>query len=572
MDFRSICGPYGKQIQSVKASSRYRRRYRPESEGLEQRALLAVLVSNLSGTEGFPLSGQVATFSSTDVQGSSPQASIAWGDGRTSTGTVVPQDGNLAVNGTNTYAVPGNYRVTVTITGAGTSSASGQGQAMITATVPLATGTTITPTAGQTFTGVVASFTDPYPSLSATAYRATIAWGNGITSVGTISPRGSAFDVTGSNTYAAPGSDTITVTIIRLIDNQMATTTSNAIVVAPSLIATGTTIVAVAGQSFTGTVALLSDANPQPAPAGYSVSIAWGDGQSSIGTVMAAAPGSFNVIGTHIYGAPSSSESVVVTITRLANGQSVTATSSAIVVTAPYSLSGQLNPLSDTGVSNSDGITAINQPTFNGTAVPYAIVELFSRRSDQAQPVLLGQAIADANGAWNVTVGALPDGVYTFSATEIPPTGLPTTMVSLTPGSVVIDTIPPVVVAAHSQQTSELITVVLRDYISGLNPASLMNPANYALLGLHGARIHPSTVTIVPNAMVRSTDPITVALQFSGARRIHGGRTIALGGINDLAGNRLQREYVKTSVNDPSTAGQHFRRLAARARHSQRTL
>jgi hypothetical protein len=257
-----------------------------------------------------------------------------------------------------------------------------------------------------------------------------------------------------------------------------------------------------------------------------------------------------------------------VTITRLANGQSVTATSSAVVVNAPSTLSGQLNPLSDTGVSDTDGITAINQPTFNGTAQPYAIVEFFGRRSDQAQPVLLDQAIANANGAWNITVGALPDGVYTFSVTETPPTGLPTTPVPVTPESLVIDTVPPVVVAAHSQQSSGWITVLLKDYFSGLNSASLINPNNYALLIAQGRRIRPSNVTIVPNATVRPTDPITVALQFNVARRIHAGRVIALGGINDLAGNRLRREYVKASpADDPPSAVLTRARIAPRAHH-----
>jgi hypothetical protein len=532
--------------------------------------LLAVVVPNLSGTEGFPLVAQVATFSSTDVQGNNPQATIAWGDGHTSVGTVVPDGANFAVDGMNTYAVPGTYPVIVAVTGTRNSSASGQGQAMIAAILPLATGTTITPTAGQPFTGVVASFTDPYPSLTAADYRATIVWGNSVTSIGTITPNGSAFNVTGTNTYATAGMDTITITVIRTIDNQMATATSSATVVAPSLTATGTTITAVAGLPFTGTVALLSDANPQPVPGGYSASIAWGDGQSSLGTVTANTQGNFSVIGTHVYGTPSNGKSVLVTITRVANGQTVMVTSSAIVTTASFTLSGQLNPLSDTGVSNTDGITAINQPTFNGTAMPYAIVELFGRRSDQAQPVPLGQAIADANGAWNVTVGALPDGPYTFSVTQTPPTGLPTTMVALSPTSVIIDTIPPFVVAAHSDQGLGLFTVVLRDLITGLDTASLTNPANYALLGPHGTRFHPSTVTVVPNAIVRATDPITVALQFGEARKIHA-RTIALGGIRDLAGNRLPREYVTTTPASASSSGTHHAlHIAARARHHHR--
>jgi hypothetical protein len=400
-----------------------------------------------------------------------------------------------------------------------------------------------------------------------------IAWGDGQTSVGMITPVGSAFDVTGTNTYAAPGSDTITVTVSRIIDNEVVTATATAFVVAPTLSPTGTTITAVAGAPFTGIVASFSDANPQPAPAGYSVSVAWGDTQSSVGTVEATGPGSFIVVGTHVYGTTSTSEPVVVTITRIINGQTVMANSSAVVVNAPSVLSGQLDPLSDTGVSNTDGITAINQPAFIGTAMPYAIVQLYARRSDQAQPVLLGQAVANANGAWNLAVGALPDGVYQFSASEIPPTGLPSPMVALTPGSVIIDTVPPVVLAVIAQHGSSVVSVAVRDVLSGLDPTSVTNPANYALLVTHGARIHPSTVTIVPNAMVRPGDPVTVALQFDRAVRIHEGQTIAVGAISDLAGNRLPREYFHIGiVGGGLPAAQSSVRGAARIHHRFRRV
>jgi hypothetical protein len=64
-----------------------------------------------------------------------------------------------------------------------------------------------------------------------------------------------------------------------------------------------------------------------------------------------------------------------------------------------------------------------------------------------------------------------------------------------------------------------------------------------------------------------------MALQFNVARRIHGGQLIALGGINDVAGNRLLREYVKTSpVNDPPLGAQNRARLALRLRHRWRPM
>jgi hypothetical protein len=529
-----------------------------------------VVVPVLSGTEGFPINGQIATFASTDIQGSSSTATIAWGDGHITAGTVVMDGSNFDVDGSNTYAVPGTYPVTVKVNGSNGSTVSGRGMVTIAATMPLVTGTTITPTAGQPFTSAVSSFTDPYPGLTAASYGATIVWGDGHTSIGMILPNGSAFDVSGTNTYTAAGSRMVTVTVVRLIDNQMATATTNAVVLTPSLSASGTTITAVAGQLFNGAVASFTDANPQPAPSGYSASISWGDGQSSVGTVAATGPEAFSVSSTHGYAAPSSNLPVLVTITRIADGQTVTANSTAVVVTAPSSLTGKLSPISDTGVLNTDGITAINQPEFTGTAIPYAIVQLYGRRSDQAQPVLLGQAIANAQSMWSLSVGALPDGVYSFSVVEIPPTGLPTQMFPVSPGSVTIDTVPPAVVSATAPQNSGLVFVVFKDVLTGLDLTSLTNPAKYALLGPHGSRFHPSSVTIVSNATVRPGDPVTVALQFSFARRSHAGQTIALGGIADLAANRLPREYIKVApASDGPIAAGRVGRVHLRIRHGQ---
>ncbi len=427
-------------------------------ERLETRDLLAVVVPSVTVTEGFPFDGTIATFTSADVAGSSYQATIAWGDGHSSQGTVATAASPFTVTGTNTYAVNGTYPITVTIVGQGT--ATGQGQATVSAVTPQATGTTVTPTAGQAFTGVVASFTDPYPSLGATNYVATIAWGDGHDSTGTIASNGNGgYNVSGTNNYAAPGTDTITVTVIRAIDNQTAMATSQAVVVAPSLTAVGTT--------------------------------------------------------TNV-------------------------------------LTGQIDPSSDTGPSSTDGITAINQPTIVGTATPYAIVEVLGRRTDQAQPVPLGQAITNSGGVWQLPIGPLPDGSYALTASQTPPAGQPMPMIALTPGSqLTIDTTPPAVLSVRYKPNTGQILVVLQDTLSGLNMASVINPANYALVGAGSLRLNPSTVTIVPNASVRPTQPVTAALQFAALEGTRKGRHVwklALGKITDLAGNPVSGKPVQVST------------------------
>jgi hypothetical protein len=67
-------------------------------------------------------------------------------------------------------------------------------------------------TAGAPFSGPVATFSNPFPSASATSFTATIDWGDGSTSTGTITGTGT-LTVSGTHTYADSGSDALTVTI-----------------------------------------------------------------------------------------------------------------------------------------------------------------------------------------------------------------------------------------------------------------------------------------------------------------------------------------------------------------------
>jgi hypothetical protein len=520
-------------------------------ERLEMRDLLTVVGPTVTATEGYPFIGTVATFTSTDIPGSSYQATIAWGDGHSSMGTVSTASSPFTVTGTNTYAVNGTYPVTVTIVGQSTATA--QGQATVSPLMLQVTGTTIAPTLGRPFAGVVASFTDPYPALTASSYVATIDWGDGHATTGSIVASGQGgYTVSGTNTYTAVGTNTVTVTVVRAIDNQTGTATSKAIVVAPSLTAQGTTITATAGQPFTGAVASFTDSTPQTTPANYQATIAWGDGHSTSGTITANGRGGFDVSGTNVYQAMSTAPKITVTILRIADGLAVTASSTAIIAQQTNALTGQLAPASNTGAASIAPITAINQPTIVGTATPFAIVNVFARRSDQAQPVALGQAVTDVNGLWQVTIGPLPDGSYALTASETPPAGQATPMVALTPGSrLTIDTQPPAVLSAHYSPQPSRITVVLKDSFTGLALASVTNPVNYALLGAGQPRLHPSAVTMEPSASVRASNPVTVTLQFAGLsvpRSRFGRLRLALGKLTDLAGNPVSSQFVRVST------------------------
>jgi hypothetical protein len=72
----------------------------------------------------------------------------------------------------------------------------------------------VTPTVGVPFTGTVATFSDSDPNGNAKDYTATINWGDGHFSLGTITKNAQGgFDVSGTNTYAIPANFTIDVDI-----------------------------------------------------------------------------------------------------------------------------------------------------------------------------------------------------------------------------------------------------------------------------------------------------------------------------------------------------------------------
>src|SRR5262245_694156 len=156
--------------------------------------------------ESYLFSGVVATFPDLNPNGKASDytAVIAWGDGDTSAGSVsVNSGGGFRVTGSHTYVVTGTYPVSVQITDTvGGATATALGTANVKDAPLLAQGVSFTATEGASFTGVVAAFTDLNKFGKLGDYTATITWGDGHTSVGTVSADGSGgFLVTGTNTY-----------------------------------------------------------------------------------------------------------------------------------------------------------------------------------------------------------------------------------------------------------------------------------------------------------------------------------------------------------------------------------
>lgn len=166
-------------------------------------------------TEGAPFSAQVATFVDPDptARPSDYYATVSWGDGTTTFATLGGTGGDFTVSGSHTYAEEGPVTATVTVTDI--TSASNTSTAQTTATVadaPLtAAGTTID--TANLADATVATFTDADPAGTVADYTASIDWGDGTTSAGTVSAGATRFDVAASHIYGALGPYTVKVHI-----------------------------------------------------------------------------------------------------------------------------------------------------------------------------------------------------------------------------------------------------------------------------------------------------------------------------------------------------------------------
>ena len=115
-------------------------------------------------------------------------ASINWGDGNVSAGIITydASSNTFTVSGSNTYAEEGNYTVTTTVN-YGTLLQSVVSSTAQVADAPLSSsGLSFTATTGAPFSGTVAYFSDANPNGQAGDFTASIDWGDGTVTAGTI--------------------------------------------------------------------------------------------------------------------------------------------------------------------------------------------------------------------------------------------------------------------------------------------------------------------------------------------------------------------------------------------------
>jgi uncharacterized repeat protein (TIGR01451 family) len=175
------------------------------------------VVEPVTPFEGTTFSGAIAEFRDglSLTPASAFQARIDWGDGATTAGTITGSGGSFAVSGAHVYVEEGMFPVAVTFSATPPNLATATAmrtETVIDAAVAGAPVAITAPARGR-FSGSVATFTDGDPAGVPSDYSATIDWGDGHDSHGTVSASGGHFTVTGAHTYALPGSYEVTTTV-----------------------------------------------------------------------------------------------------------------------------------------------------------------------------------------------------------------------------------------------------------------------------------------------------------------------------------------------------------------------
>jgi len=255
---------------------------------------------------------------------------------------------------------------------------------------------------GTAFNGAVATFEDDNAAATPADFTATIDWGDGTaTTPGTIASSSAAFVVIGQHTYTDEGSFTVTVTISDVSPGTGTATATDTASVAESDSLSGTpvTFTALAGTSFTTTVANFTDTFTGNTVSDFTATIDWGDATVSAGMVTGGGA-AYSVSGTHTY-AGSGTFSVTVTLSDDAPG-----TATAQVTSTAHVAGAGLNAFPVT-------FAATEGTSFNGVVATF---------TDSRAGALVTDFTASINwGDATTTAGAITSsggGVFSVSGTH----------------------------------------------------------------------------------------------------------------------------------------------------------
>jgi hypothetical protein len=204
-----------------------------------------------------------------------------------------------------------------------------------------AAGKTVSATEGEGFSGTVATFEDRDTSSTASDYSATIEWGDGAKSTGTVTGGSGSFSVSGDHTYAEEQSYPVKVRISDIDEpNNTAAATSTATVADAALGAGTLTVPRTSLGQPTSASFSFTDANTGAATADFMASINWGDGSSTPGAVTGGS-GNFTVSGSHTYAA-SASYPVTVEVTDDGGSKTEASAKAKVIIVISGTFTGHL--------------------------------------------------------------------------------------------------------------------------------------------------------------------------------------------------------------------------------------
>ena len=446
-----------------------------------------------------------------------------------------------------------------------------------------ASGTSITGVEGNsTGSVIIATFSDANPGATVADFTTApgsvvVNWGDGSTpqtlTASNLTASGSAngvlFTVTASHTYAEEGVYQLTVAITDNGESTASANSSATIADAPlTASTTQPTVSTTEDVAFSGAVASFTDGNPTAPITDYTyVTINWGDGTpATTGTISQ--PGgvgtAFLVSGTHNYADAGVNGGIghypITVSVHDMGGSTLTIANTADVADVPLTVTGMLDPASDSGISDTDDITNVVQPTFLGTTnQPDATVTLYATASGNSTPVLIGQGVSNANDAWDITSNqALADGAYTITAVAVDSSGHTVSSTTTIVPDLVIDTVGPKITSVNFSRFQGRIQVTFQDYGGlnnagvGLNMASVIDANNYQLTTVHHPRVGKYRVNVISDTPGTTTGTQTVTLSINGGKYIKGGwyfftiysaSPSDLTGVQDIAGNALDGEF-----------------------------
>ncbi len=533
---------------------------------------------------------------------------------------VDPANGDpiFEVLGSHTYAeetplgMPDPLGVIITTLGHMTTplnSPSGGGVNVLDAELTGSAGTEITGVEGSpTGTVLLGSFVDSNQAATVADFTAgggtvVVSWGDSsvpetlpagdLATIGT--PDGVAWTISAAHTYTEEGTYSYTVTVTD--DGGASTIVAGSAIIADAPLSAAGLVQPVVAQDeptifplpvfspplFNGPVAVFSDGNPLP-PAGsssiadFTAEIDWGDGTpKAFGTIVSTSnsAATYEVTGSHTYAdaGPTGKYNIQVFVTD-DGGSALTIDNTATVTDNPITVTGILNPKSDSGLSTgTPDTTNVNQPDFFGTVLAtlpnmtmtpeaYAHVMLFAMNLANGVTVQIGTVQAGSDGSWNIkSQVALTDGHYEIMANATDQFGETAVVGDVITANLLIDTTGPVIDGLFFNRLNGQVDYIIKDPVnpdgsapSGVWVNTLLDSSNYLLTKVHANKAYPgkwivTNVTATPDPAIPFA--YDVAVTFNSGAVIQGGfylftiRDSSDGNssVQDLAENHLDGEF-----------------------------